>query len=80
MLNAGAAFDALLGLGILLRPAWRTVWLGQIALMAGYSAILTWRAPEWWLHPFGPLLKNVPLVALTLLMLALVPPRRRRPR
>lgn len=78
LLYAGAALDALLGLGILLRPRWRATWLAQIALMTGYTAILSWRAPGWWLHPFAPLLKNVPLLAVTLLLLALLPPPERR--
>ena len=40
-------------------------------LMLGFTAILSVGIPELWLHPFGPLTKNVPLIAATLVMIAL---------
>jgi hypothetical protein len=34
----------------------------------GYTAIITLRLPEFWLHPYGPVVKNLPfLVALWML-------------
>jgi uncharacterized protein YbjT (DUF2867 family) len=44
------------------RPRW--LWLAQIALIAGYTAIISARLPEYWLHPYGPLSKNVPMLAV----------------
>jgi hypothetical protein len=36
--------------------------------MLGYTAIISIRLPEFWIHPYGPILKNLPmLVALILL-------------
>ena len=32
--------------------------------MAGYTAIISWRLPEFWLHPYGPMTKNLPMLAL----------------
>lgn len=43
----------------------------QIVLILGFTAILTAITPELWIHPFGPLTKNVPLIAATLVMMAL---------
>lgn len=64
----GATFlDLVLGLAVLLAPR-RRVWLAQIALMLGYTAIISWRLPEFWLHPFGPILKNLPLLAALYLL------------
>lgn len=65
-LYGAAALDLLLGLGILLlrRRIW--LWRAQIALILGYSVVIAVALPEFWLHPFGPLLKNVPLLALLL--------------
>ena len=38
--------------------------------IAGFTLILTLFAPAWWLHPFGPLLKNLPVAALVLVVMA----------
>jgi hypothetical protein len=40
-------------------------------LIIGYSAIIAWRLPEFWLHPFGPLTKNLPMLAAIALLYAL---------
>lgn len=39
--------------------------------MAAFMGILTFSMPELWLHPFGPLTKNIPLIGATLVMMAL---------
>ena len=50
----------------------RVRWMGmiQLVLMAGFMAILTFGTPELWLHQFGPLTKNIPIIAGTLVMMA----------
>lgn len=70
MLYGAAIFDLLLGVATLaLRGLWRRrLWLAQIALMLGYTVIITLRLPEFWLHPFGPILKNLPLLAALILL------------
>jgi uncharacterized protein YbjT (DUF2867 family) len=62
-----------IGLGLATAAGWRLRLLGtiQIILMLGFMAILTWGMPGLWLHPFGPLTKNIPLIAATLVMMAL---------
>jgi len=40
-------------------------------VMAVYSIIIAMVLPEFWLHPFGPLVKNLPLAVATLMMMAL---------
>lgn len=60
----GAAFlDIALGVATLAWPG-RWLWRMQIALMAGYTVIISFFLPEFWLHPFGPILKNLPILAL----------------
>jgi len=50
-----------------LRPG-RRLWLAQIALVVAYTALVAWRLPEFPIHPFAPIAKNLPiLVALILL-------------
>ena len=52
------------GLGIAtLRPT-RAVWALQLAVIAFYTATLSYVAPLLWMDPFGPLVKNIPLAAL----------------
>ena len=43
----------------------------QLALMAAFS-LLALRLPAgYWLHPFAPLVKNLPIAAATLAMMAM---------
>ena len=42
---------------------YRFLWLAQFAVVLGYSVIVACRLPEMWLHPFAPLVKNVPILA-----------------
>jgi hypothetical protein len=35
----------------------------QALLIVAYTAIISVRLPGFWLHPYGPLTKNLPLLA-----------------
>ena len=63
LLYGAAVTDLLLGLATLLIPRSGAMWASQMALILGYTALISWRLPEFWLHPFGPILKNVPMLA-----------------
>lgn len=70
LLYGAALVDLALGIGVLaLRTArWRRwLWRAQIGLIVGYMALISIGLPEYWLHPFGPIVKNLPLLAATLL-------------
>jgi uncharacterized protein YbjT (DUF2867 family) len=58
-----ALLDIALGISILV---WRRriVWLAQMLLVLVYTVIITIKLPEFWAHPYGPVLKNLPLLAL----------------
>lgn len=43
----------------------------QIAVVLGYTIVLTLAAPALWLDPFGPLLKNLPTLAAVLAWMAM---------
>jgi uncharacterized protein YbjT (DUF2867 family) len=77
-LYGAAALDLALGVLTLAAPArWRRpVWLAQLALIAGYTVLITLFLPEYWLHPYGPISKNIPLLAAIALCWALEPPPR----
>jgi hypothetical protein len=63
VLYGGALFDVVMGLLALAWPR-RVLWQAQIALVLLYTVLATVLVPEYWLHPFGPLLKNIAVLAL----------------
>jgi uncharacterized protein YbjT (DUF2867 family) len=66
-LAAASLLDAAIGCALLLRPR-RWLWPLQLALVGGYTVAMSFCLPEFWLHPFGPLSKNLPILALLLAM------------
>jgi uncharacterized protein YbjT (DUF2867 family)/uncharacterized membrane protein YphA (DoxX/SURF4 family) len=62
-LYGAAALDLALGFATLLMRKRRMLWLAQCALILFYTVMITLRLPEFWLHPYGPLLKNLPMLA-----------------
>jgi uncharacterized protein YbjT (DUF2867 family) len=63
MLYGAAGLDLALGLGILLLRRRRTLWLAQLLLIGFYTIVIAVRLPEFLAHPYGPLTKNLPLLA-----------------
>ena len=72
-LISAAMLDIALGMASLLAPS-RLLWWAQILLIVGYTAIISVWLPEFWAHPYGPVLKNLPILA-ALLLLAFVEER-----
>ncbi|WP_374583355.1 SDR family oxidoreductase [Pseudoduganella sp.] len=68
-LYGAAALDAAFGIATLAWPR-RALWLAQGALILGYSAVIAACLPEFLWHPFGPLLKNLPILAMLVLLYA----------
>jgi uncharacterized protein YbjT (DUF2867 family) len=67
-LYAAASLDLVLGLLVLFAPRGRRGYGVQVLLILAYTLVISVRLPAFWLHPFGPVLKNLPmLVALGLL-------------
>lgn len=67
-LHGAAVLDLVLGIAVYALKQRRWVWRAQFALIAAYSAVIAVFLPEFWLHPFGPLLKNIPLLAAIVLL------------
>jgi len=67
--------DVLLGLATLAN--YKLKWIGcfQIFLIIFYTLVISFLLPEYWLDPFGAIMKNVPLVFATLAMMAMSDPR-----
>jgi uncharacterized protein YbjT (DUF2867 family) len=63
MLYGASVFDLLLGLGTLFLRRRRWLWLVQLALIGFYTIVIAFRLPEFLAHPYGPLTKNLPMLA-----------------
>jgi uncharacterized protein YbjT (DUF2867 family) len=71
MLYGAAGLDLLLGLAILLLPRRRWLWLAQLGLIGFYTVFIAFKLPEFVLHPYGPLTKNLPMLAAIWLLFEL---------
>lgn len=67
-LYGAAALDIAFGLGTLFLRNRRFLWIAQVTLIGVYTVAITFFLPEFWLHPFGPLIKNLPILAVILLL------------
>jgi hypothetical protein len=63
LVMGGAGLDAALGVALWLRPS-RRVCLAALLLMLLMTLAATVLIPDLWLHPLGPLTKNLPLAAM----------------
>jgi uncharacterized protein YbjT (DUF2867 family) len=72
-LYGAALLDLLLGvLTLAASPSSRRwVWSAQLFLVAGYTLLISIFLPEYWLHPYGPISKNLPLAAAIALLWSL---------
>lgn len=68
---SGALLDAAFGVATLLLPRRRRLYQAQLLLITAYSVLISVGLPEFWLHPFAPLLKNVPIMAMIVALLLL---------
>jgi hypothetical protein len=69
IIYAGALVDLVMGVMTLWFPRrWRWLWLFQVAVITVYTLLATVLVPQYWLHPFGPLLKNLAVLALLWLL------------
>ena len=65
---SGAAADLAIGLALWHRPC-RPTYAAALAAMALMTLIATVLQPSLWLHPLGPLLKNLPIAAALWLLM-----------
>jgi uncharacterized protein YbjT (DUF2867 family) len=63
MLYGAALLDLLFGFATLLMKRRHWLWVAQVTVIILYTGIITWKLPEFWTHPYGPILKNIPMLA-----------------
>ncbi|TWI01714.1 uncharacterized protein YbjT (DUF2867 family) [Luteimonas cucumeris] len=68
VLQGAALLDIVLGAALFWRPLRRWAYRAQFILIAFYTAVITVFLPEYWRHPYGPVLKNLPLLAAIALL------------
>ncbi|MBC3936974.1 SDR family oxidoreductase [Undibacterium sp. CY7W] len=69
LLYSAGVLDGLLGLACIVFPS-RKLWVFQLGLIGVYSLLIALYLPQFWLHPFGPILKNVAIVALLISLIS----------
>ncbi|AOT10137.1 NAD-dependent dehydratase [Pseudoalteromonas luteoviolacea] len=62
----GGILDICLGVWLLTQRYTKLCCKLQCGVIVIYSVLLTWIDASFWLHPFGPVTKNVPIVVLIL--------------
>lgn len=70
--DAAAVLNIGLGLASWVMPG-RRLWLIQMAVVLGYSLTVALAMPEFLVHPFGPIVKHVALLALLAALFAAEP-------
>ncbi|MBM2765754.1 SDR family oxidoreductase [Burkholderia anthina] len=68
-LYAACALDFAFGVTTVVAPS-RRLWVAQGALIVAYSAVIAVTMPALLAEPFGPVLKNVPILAILLILFA----------
>jgi uncharacterized protein YbjT (DUF2867 family) len=66
--SAGCLLDIAIGALLLARRATGTIAALQLAVVVAYTAGLTFALPSLWADPFGPLLKNLPIMVAILIL------------
>jgi hypothetical protein len=61
-INAGSLVDATIGLWLLTAYKLQWCYRAQLIIILSYTILLSVIDPSFWLHPFGPLTKNIPLL------------------
>lgn len=67
-LYGAALLDLTLGIATLAFRRRRWLYRAQMVVILAYTVVITIWLPEYWLHPYGPVLKNLPLLAVLWLL------------
>lgn len=68
LVYGGSLVDIILGIWLLIGKGLRACCHIQIIIIVTYTVLLTLISPVFWLHPFGPLTKNIPILVLIVML------------
>lgn len=71
ILYSASILDICLGILTILGRRISLIGSIQILLISIYTILISVKLPQFWLHPFAPIAKNVPLLVATLIMMAM---------
>lgn len=71
MLYGASFIDLIIGIAVLVGYRIKLVGIFQLLSISVYSAIIALKLPEFLFHPFGPIVKNIPLMAAILIMMTI---------
>lgn len=74
-LYSAAAVNLFLGTATLFNYRLQLVGKLQIVMILVYTLLITIGLQDYWSHPFGPVLKNIPIIVATLIMITLEKPQ-----
>lgn len=74
-LYGASILDGAIGLSLLINYKTKINCIIQIILILLYTLIISFKLPYFWLDPFGPIVKNIPLL-VSILILYVTEPRR----
>ena len=66
LIYSGALLDFMIGIWLLSGVYLKQNAIVQIIVMVGFTILISVLVPQFWLHPFGPVTKNVPIIVLLL--------------
>ncbi len=61
---SGSVLDVAIGIWLLTGKKLKICYLVQMVVIALYTLLLSVIDPGFWIHPFGPLTKNIPLLVM----------------
>lgn len=67
LIDSGSLLDLFIGLWLLSDKAQKTCCNWQLVTITTFTVLLSLISPEYWLHPFGPITKNIPIIVLILI-------------
>lgn len=70
-LYAASLLDGVIGLALLFNYKVKRFCQLQLGLITVYTVIISWQLPAYWLHPFGPISKNIVMLVAILIYLAM---------
>ena len=69
ILYGASLIDILIGLAMIRGTRLKLTCLIQLLVIIAYSLIIMIKLPIFWLHPFGPVIKNIPLIMSILIIM-----------
>lgn len=71
LLYGASLLNLLIGIGLLLNYKIKQNCILQLILIVFYTLIISWKLPLYWVEPFGPVSKNIPILVAIMMLLAM---------